>query len=158
MEEIGKDKVLEIKFEFYMAQGLSYIVTKEKGGMKQRKAISMFSILIKNAEYLKELLNMIKMAEKQELGKSEKDKLMKMVKDAKKQTDPKLRPPPEELVVMGKPKLVEMMDGVKNANMQELDKSEKDKKQEEVHLSLPSYYIALVCVLVRLEVQNPSCN
>ena len=27
VEEIGKDKVLELKFEFYMAKVLSYIVT-----------------------------------------------------------------------------------------------------------------------------------
>ena len=38
MEEIGKDKVLELKFEFYMAKELSYIATGEKGDTEHSKA------------------------------------------------------------------------------------------------------------------------
>ena len=44
---------------------------------------------------------------------------------AEKQNDPEPLSPPEKLDVMGKPKLVkkvEMMDEVKKAEMQELDK------------------------------------
>ena len=122
--------MLELKFEFDIATDT-----------KHSKAISMSGILINRAEYKMELLNVIKKAEKRELAKSEKDELMNVVKEAEKQTDSKPLPPPEELDVMGKPKLVkkaEMMNVEEKAEMQELDKSEKDKKQEEDNPSLPS--------------------